>query len=255
VKKKHHEGEHESSERWLLTYADLITLLLGLFVILYAMSKVDAGKYAEIVAALGGVFGQGKTGMLQGNNGVMMQGVPRIPTERERIAEELRSALKDAVKENLVSIVENERGLTVHLMEELLFESGRAELKESSLSTLDSLASVLKTLSNDLRVEGHTDNIPIHNSQFPSNWHLSVARALNTAFRLIDRYGLPPERVSVVGFSEYQPLVPNSTDSNRSRNRRVDIVVVINNSTAADTIPQVKIEEKLPEGAKEDTSK
>ena len=226
MKKKKHEGEHESSERWLLTYADLITLLLGLFVILYAMSKIDAGKYAEIVAALGGVFGEGKMGMMQGNTGVMVPPIPAMPSERSRIEKEIRSAMKTAVDEGLVSISQDERGLTVHLMEELLFNSGKADLKESSLHTLDSLAAVLKRLPNDLRIEGHTDDVPINTPQFPSNWHLSVTRALNTAKYLIEHHNLPPDRVAVVGYSEYKPLVPNTTDVNRTRNRRVDIVII-----------------------------
>jgi chemotaxis protein MotB len=83
-------------------------------------------------------------------------------------------------------------------------------------------------LPNDLRVEGHTDNVPINTAQFPSNWHLSVARALNVAYYLIERHGMTQERVSVVGYSEFQPLVPNSSAENRSRNRRVDIVIVAN---------------------------
>jgi len=125
-----------------------------------------------------------------------------------------------------ITITENERGVTVHILEELLFASGSADLKLSSLTILDTLAQALRALPNDLRVEGHTDNVPINTAQFPSNWHLSVARALNVAYYLIERHGLTQERVSVVGYSEYQPLVPNTSTANRSRNRRVDIVII-----------------------------
>jgi chemotaxis protein MotB len=120
----------------------------------------------------------------------------------------------------------NERGVTVHIMEEMLFPSGSADLKQASLPAMDTLAGVLRLLKNDLRVEGHTDNVPINTTQFPSNWHLSVARALNVAYYLIERHGLTQERVSVVGYSEYRPLVANDSPANRSRNRRVDIVIL-----------------------------
>jgi len=225
MKKKRHAEEHENSERWLLTYSDLITLLLGLFVILYAMSKIDAGKYAEIVNAMGIAFGSSK-GVMVGNVGVVDPALPTIQTERQKIAQEIRNALHLDTNPVPISISENERGITVHIMEELLFASGSADIKQSSLNTLDSLAKALKALPNDIRVEGHTDDVPINTPQFPSNWHLSVARAVNIGYYLIQRHGLNPEKVSVVGYSEYQPLVPNDSPDNRAHNRRVDIVIM-----------------------------
>ncbi len=225
-KKRGGHQEHENSERWLLTYADLITLLLGLFVILYAMSKIDAGKYQELVAALGGVFGSGSAGVVQGTQGVINLPMASVQTERQRIEKDLRSALGLDRHPLPVSITHNERGITVHMMEELLFASGRADLKTASLTTLDTLAAVLRALPNDIRVEGHTDDVPISTAEFPSNWHLSVARAVRTAYYLISRNGLPPGQVSVAGYSEYRPLAPNTTPENRARNRRVDIVIV-----------------------------
>jgi len=223
-----HAEQHDNEERWLLTYADLITLLLGLFVILYAMSKIDAGKYAELVSAMGGVFGKEKQGMLQGQMGMMQSVVPQVQNERLQVEKQIREALANGFKKQLVSVSENERGITIHIMEELLFSSGSAEFKASSLVVLDSVASVLKKLPNDIRIEGHTDNVPISSAQFPSNWHLSVARAVNAGYYLIQKHGLDPEKVSVVGYSEYRPLVPNSSEENRARNRRVDIVIITN---------------------------
>jgi chemotaxis protein MotB len=223
--KKGHE-EHENSERWLLTYADLITLLLGLFVILYAMSKIDAGKYQQLVAALGGVFGKSNPGIVAGGAGVLQLPVPTMKNERQRIEQEVQSALRQQSKAGLVRVSHSERGITIHIMEELLFASGSAELKQASLQTLDTLARVLRGLPNDVRVEGHTDDVPIHTVTFESNWHLSVARALNTACYLIERDSLVPERVSVAGYGEYSPLVPNTSAENRTQNRRVDIVIV-----------------------------
>ncbi len=232
-RRRHQHDEHDNSERWLLTYADLITLLLGLFVILYAMSKVDAAKYSELRAALGGIFGGEHPGMMTGKAGVMSGGLSVLEAERNRVAQEIRNALQGAGKSDLVTVSQNERGVTIHMMEQLLFTSGSADLKETSLATLDRLGELLVRLPNDIRVEGHTDNVPIHSDRFPSNWHLSVNRALNTAYYLMETHHFDPERLSVVGYSEYQPLVPNTSAENRARNRRVDIVIVTNVPHAA----------------------
>jgi len=228
MKKHEKHVEHDNEERWLLTYADLITLLLGLFVILYAMSKIDAGKYAELVSAMGGVFGKEKPGVLQGQPGMLQVPMPQVQNERQKIEKEIQNALGSGMKKDLVSVSQNERGITIHIMEELLFSSGSAEFKASSLIVLDSLASVLKKIPNDIRIEGHTDNVPISTPQFPSNWHLSVARAVNAGYYLIQKHGVDAEKVSVVGYAEYRPLLPNTSDENRARNRRVDIVIITN---------------------------
>lgn len=225
MKKRAGHHEHDNQDRWLLTYADLITLLLGLFVILYAMSKIDAGKYAEIVSALGGVFGSPKNVMV-GSGGVLDQPLTILQLERRDVADQIRDALHLDTSPLPIQVTENERGVTVHIMEELLFASGSADLKPSSYAAIDTLASVLRKLPNDLRVEGHTDNVPINTVAFPSNWHLSVARAVNVGFYLIQQHGLVAERVQVVGYSEYKPLVTNDTPEHRALNRRVDIVII-----------------------------
>jgi chemotaxis protein MotB len=212
----------ENTERWLLTYADLITLLLGLFVILYAMSKVDSEQYSKVMQALGGAFGA-PAGM-DGNQSVLPgQGAL---TEQEDITNKVRSAMYEDLKSNLITVSHDSRGVVVHLAEELLFASGKADLKSTSTSSLDLLAGVLKTLPNDILVEGHTDNVPIHTAAFPSNWHLSVARAMTTADYLMTKRALEASKFSVVGYSEYKPLVPNTTVEGRAKNRRVDIVIL-----------------------------
>lgn len=226
MKRKSHHEEPENHERWLLTYVDLITLLLGLFVILYAMSKIDSAKYAQLITALSGVFGGSQASIVNGGSGVIDLPASMLKTERELIGDKLKKAFRNQLGDGPVFITNEERGLTVHILEELLFASGNAEFKQNSLAILDTLASVLKTVPNDLRVEGHTDNVPISTQLFPSNWHLSVERAVNAGFYLIEKHGLAPARVSVVGFSEYHPLVPNTSNENRARNRRVDIVII-----------------------------
>jgi chemotaxis protein MotB len=225
-KKKH--SEPESSDRWLLTYSDLITLLLGLFVILYGMSKIDTEKYEQVVTALGGIFGGESAGVLNGSAHVMPAGITPLQAERNRILAAFESALGGAKKQGLITFTQNERGVTVHLMESLLFNSGSADLKTSSYQILDTLGSIIKRLPNDIRIEGHTDDVPIHTDRFPSNWHLSVNRAVNTGYYMLNQYGLNAEKVSVVGYAEYRPLVPNTSTENRARNRRVDIIIVTN---------------------------
>ncbi len=127
---------------------------------------------------------------------------------------------------NSIRLEENARGVTIHILDDVLFSSGSANLAEGSLTVLHRLAVMLKELPNDIRVEGHTDNVPISTSLFPSNWHLSVSRALNTAYYLINTEGLSPEKVSIVGYSEYKPIASNDTPDGKASNRRVDIVII-----------------------------
>ena len=222
-KRRRHE-EHSGQERWLLTYSDLITLLLGLFVILYAMSNIDTKKYNQWVAAFGGVFGSSQVDMKQGIGG---KGLVDGMNEQIQVRQMLKEALELNGKNDAINITIDERGVTIHIQEELLFPSGQTDLKSSSLKTMDSLAYVIKRLPNDIRIEGHTDNIPINTPRFPTNWHLSVTRAMNTGFYLIDQHGINPDKVSVVGFGELRPLAGNGTEEGRSQNRRVDIVILM----------------------------
>ncbi|MBW7886909.1 MAG: OmpA family protein [Bacteroidetes bacterium] len=227
-KKNKKHAEESGSDRWLLTYSDLITLLLGLFVILYAMSNIDTKKYAQLVEAFGGVFG---SNTLDLQKGIGQKGLLEGFEEQLRIEKLLDESLGIKNGDSRISVTMNERGVTVHIQEELLFSSGESQLKRSSYQTLDSLAKVLSTLPNEIRVEGHTDNVPIHSAAFPSNWHLSVGRAINTAFYMMDKYQLDPERVSVVGYGENKPVAPNDTEAHRALNRRVDIVILMSQLT------------------------
>lgn len=225
MKKRKPHIEHSSNDRWLLTYADLITLLLGLFVILYAMSNIDKKKYSQWVAAFGGEFGSGKVEL--DNSGAIMGEL----TEELRVEKLLKQILQIDGKNSALSISIDERGVTVHIQEELLFPSGESKLKRSSYIMLDSLSSALRKIPNDIRVEGHTDNIPIATDQFPSNWHLSVSRATNTGYYLIERHKFNPEKLSVVGYGDNKPIASNLTEKSRALNRRVDIVVLMSQVT------------------------
>jgi chemotaxis protein MotB len=144
----------------------------------------------------------------------------------------LKNALQNFIDEynvaNNIRLIENERGITISIMDNILFASGMAELSEQSKPILNKMAQLLKTLPNDIRIEGHTDNVPINTPEFPSNWHLSIARATNTAYFLMNDLGLKQERVSVVGNSEFKPLAENDRAESRALNRRVDIVILNN---------------------------
>ena len=216
-------AESGEKDRYLITYADLITLLLGLFIILYAISKIDNNKYEKMITAMGDVFGnRGKIVNLKEN--------AAPPSSNANAGSSLKTELSKLIDKyqynNSIRLEENERGITIHILDDILFHSGSAGLTKESLIVLDHLASILKQLPNDIRIEGHTDNVPINTSSFPSNWHLSVARALNTAYYFINNEGLVPEKVSIVGYSEYKPIASNDTPEGRATNRRVDIVII-----------------------------
>ncbi len=223
-RKKRHEGEHDSSERWLLTYADLITLLLGLFVILYAGSQVDAKKFEEVMSAFSQIFGGG-AGILDGQAGALS--APVLPKEQEeKLREMVKESLGDALENAQIALSESERGVTVSVADVLLFDPAQAALRPEALPVLEKIARTVSSVPNEIRVEGHTDNAPIRTGDYPSNWHLSVARSLNVAYYLLEHGAIDPSRMAITGFGEFRPVAPNETPEGRARNRRVDIVLV-----------------------------
>jgi chemotaxis protein MotB len=234
-KKKGHHEEHENLERWLITYADLITLLLGLFVVLYSMSQIDLNKYQQWISAFSQLFGGG--GVLASGKGVLVTPVPQragsevqastyqTSSSQQKLEVQINAILSTNIQSKKIIVTTSPEGLTIHLLERLLFESGSAELKPEAKAVLDTIAEILKLLPNKIRIEGHTDDRPIRSARFPSNWHLSVARALNTAYYLMSK-GVNPEKISIAGYSEYRPIAPNDSEENRAKNRRVDIVIV-----------------------------
>lgn len=214
---------HESAEkdRYLITYADLITLLLGLFILLYTASNLDIQKYEKMLNAFGNVFGTEVTK-------IKIDAIPEkvISTPLDKLKNDITQLIAENDYSKSIRMQENERGITIHILEDIVFPSGSAELKSTSKLVLKRVADIIKKLPNDIRVEGHTDNVPINSSAFPSNWHLSVARALNTAYYLIKEEGVNPDKVSIVGYAEYKPIESNETPYGRASNRRVDIVII-----------------------------
>lgn len=220
------EESHSSADRYLITYADLITLLLGLFVILYASSQVDAGKYSEFSEALNQYFKDGKPKLDSNTNKSVSLPINSLNQEKsiDQISVDLGRSLASQISKNNVSIQCAAEGITIRLPERLLFESGKAEIKNDALSTLDSIVSVLEGVKQQIVIQGHTDNVPIHNFQFESNWHLSVGRAVNIGYYCI-RKGIPENNLSIVGYGSEHPIADNAIQNGRAVNRRVEIVI------------------------------
>lgn len=234
MKKRKHE-EHPNHERWLLSYSDFMTLLMILFVVLFAMSNVDKAKFKQLSDSLRVSMGGGKT-MIAKEDGVPIT-VDTKPIEND-LTEKAEQAKMEDLKRQVdkylekngmkadVSTQVDERGLVVSLNDTLFFDTGRAEVKPESQKKLIEIGKILNQLNNYMRVEGHTDNVPIKNDQFSSNWQLSCARASNVTELLINSANIPPQKLSAVGYGEYRPIADNSTEDGKAKNRRVNIIIV-----------------------------
>ncbi len=256
-RKKRHP-EHVNHERWLVSYADFITLLFAFFVVLYSSSQVDKRKVGKISLAIQvafqqmGVFETSNTKMpLSTSEPMPFQDVQAIenvvrsedlqrfvqpakgslsnavlPGDIADIQGEIERALAPEIGRHVVVLASRREGLVISLREIGFFESGSATLRSSSQDALDRLATILRNREEMLRVEGHTDTVPIHNAQFHSNWELSTARASEIIEMFIDRYHFAPARLAAAGYAEYHPVDSNETADGRAHNRRVDIVVL-----------------------------
>ncbi len=228
------DEQHPSTERYIITYADLITLLLGLFVILYAASQVDLGKYREVAQAMVRYFNPGTAPLptdqrgehvLPGEQGLPQPILPRSPYHTmDEWVQETERLFKPYVDRGLLTVERTAEGAVVRLSEAVLFESGKADLQPQALPVLDTLAQLLRNVPYLISVDGHTDSIPIRTLRYESNWHLSTARALSVAYYLM-QHGVPESQIAVRGFGPQRPIAPNSTPEGRARNRRVEIVL------------------------------
>jgi len=250
-KKKQEEAEEGGMERWLLSYADFITLLMVFFILMYALSKVDIAKYNAIAQSLSVVLtgtsiappDQQGPSMINGESGQESQGTNKDLIDKVQLeavqkqiqqfiaAEQVRKPGEN--EENAptklgdyIEIMEQERGLVVSIKDTLLFSSGSNELNPQAKDIIKKLGVALVMVPNYIRIEGHTDNIPINTAKFPSNWELSVLRACNVMHVFQEEAGISPDRLSAVGYGEYRPRVPNLNSINQAINRRVDIVIL-----------------------------
>jgi chemotaxis protein MotB len=234
MKRRKHNEEHENAERWLLTYADLITLLLAFFIMMYVFSKKDAQKYDEVASHLKTIF-SGGTG-LAGKGSVTAASPIDMPSKGAssgEIKRQLESELMDSNRnkpggEN-ISVLSDERGIVIRVLDKAFFDEGKAELKDGAKGALDKIVPIIKSVDNHVRIEGHTDNVPIKTNEFKSNWELSVRRATEVVRYFVEKRGLSPERISATGYAEYRPIVQNNSPKNKSLNRRIEIIVVKSN--------------------------
>jgi len=223
-RKKPIQDDHS---RWLLTYADMITLLLALFIVMYSMSQIDAKRFGKMAEALNGILKGGQSVLdkrdddqLKKGHGVLKLGDLRM------IQREVEKQFEGKGRGKEITTEVTERGLVVHILESALFDVGSADLKPHAMELLDLIYDDIKDTPNHIRVEGHTDDRQINTVRFPSNWELSAARATEVVRYFIDDHGIAPGRISALGYGEYRPIRPNNSIENRAINRRVDIVVL-----------------------------
>jgi chemotaxis protein MotB len=252
-------AEHVSHDRWLVSYADFITLLFAFFVVLFSSSQVDKRKVGKLAEAIQGAFQN--MGILQVANsrspmvttnplptatvqmiekGKGISGRSQLPAELEKfsgdapashaqldtVQNQLEQALQSELQRHEVALEAHREGLVVSLREIGFFDSGSADIRPSAEAAVRRIATVLAAQDNNIRIEGHTDNVPIHNAHFASNWELSTARATEMTRLFIMGFHFPPSRLSAAGYAEYHQAAPNTTVEGRAMNRRVDIVVL-----------------------------
>ncbi len=248
-KNEEHGSGSAGMERWLLTYADLITLLMAFFVIMYAMSSVDASKYQSLTQSLKSalgltpnntsfipnnmVGGKSKDAAAKNKEGAAVskkQVLNMKDAKEEREFANMINKIQDYTKAKGIStgleVKEDARGIVINLADKVLFESGKADLSPDAMAVLDELAGILLSSDKYIKVEGHTDNIPIHNDRYPSNWQLSTDRAASVIMYWIARYPQASGRLSAAGYGEYRPVATNDTPEGRAKNRRVEIIVL-----------------------------
>lgn len=217
--KDKHVEEHDNVERWMVSYADFITLLFAFFTVMYAISHVDTGKLEKFAASTKDAFNVNPVHKKQIIEGVMPSSSKQLGLEME-----IKNAILSLGAGDYAEIRRDERGIILSFKDNVLFESGKAEIKSSSSEIMNVIASIIKKTSYKVLIEGHTDNIPIRNSIFPSNWELSTARAASVLNYLMKNYNLPPDRFAISGYAEFKPVASNETPEGRAKNRRVDIV-------------------------------
>jgi chemotaxis protein MotB len=261
MRHKKHAGGHDNNERWLLTYADMITLLVAFFIMLYAMSIVSKEKFEVLaISVRSGFDGNQKLqsvpmspGLgIAASNALMapdhiqphdfhFHGSPYDSNKEAKDAaaahadeqnmQAIRQKIEEVAKkhgiEGMLLVSENEKGLTIRILtDKLLFDKGDARLRTDSYWLLDVISSAVKSIPNDITVEGHTDDLAIDTAEYPSNWELSTSRATNVLRYMVEQDHVEASRICAAGYAYTRPLVPNISEANRSRNRRVDIVVL-----------------------------
>ncbi|MBM4341522.1 MAG: flagellar basal body stator protein MotB [Deltaproteobacteria bacterium] len=270
-KKKHGEEEHENNERWLVSYADFITLLFAFFVTMYSVSRVDGKKMGSAVESLQRALGSVMPiQMSHKEPGVFpnqvvpihfsisppIEGKAYNPDARAlvKMAEEIKKGIENVSEgktikpnsnmANQIKFIIEKRGLVIRISEHIFFNSGEAMIRPDMEPVLNILAQTIEKIPNHIRIEGHTDNIPINTSRFPSNWELSTARATMIVRYLLDHFRFDPDRLSATGYAEFRPVDTNSTAEGRLQNRRVDFVILSNKEMESEPQKETTPEQK-----------
>jgi len=223
--------QSDNHERWLVSYADFITLLFAFFVVMYALSSVNEGKYRVLSDALVSAFGnkvaERPPFAAQPPGGVVKRIDPQgVQREQMRgMAQEILKVLDSLVRDGQVKVTQSNRGVSVEINASVLFASGQAQLRSDSGRALQQVAGVLAPTGQIIQVEGYTDDVPISSAQFPSNWELSAARA-SSVVRLLIENGVTERRLSVVGYGPNRSVTSNDTSQGRARNRRVTVMIL-----------------------------
>ena len=230
-RKRKHE-RRPPHDRWLVSYADFITLLFAFFVVMYSAAQLDKRRAGQLATAIQTAFLQhgslpdkpSDVGGLSESGTASNLSVGETD-EFKLLKGQIESALAGEISAGDVAVQESGEGLVVSLREIGFFDSGSDEIKASSAGAFARLADILRQTDREIRIEGHTDNVPIHNARFSSNWDLSAARATATVRLLIQSYSLRPQLLGASGYAEYRPVASNDSPAGRAANRRVDIVV------------------------------
>jgi chemotaxis protein MotB len=234
------EPEEHIDESWLIPYADILTLLLALFIVLFAASSINKSKYDAIMKSFKSEFTGtkietktiGLSPVKQPNSKKQATTTNTTPPasqnndpELDALKQKLEKYISDNHLEAIVTLGDTKRGVEITLKDYILYNSGKADLKESSFKTLNAIVGLIKTVTNPISIEGHTDNVPIGNAAFASNWELSAARAASV-LHYFESKDIADNRLQFTGYGEYKPLFPNDTPVHRQANRRVNIVIL-----------------------------
>lgn len=214
-----------TSPGWMVTYGDIMTLLLTFFVLLISYSTIREEAFRRALASF-----QEALGVLPNERSLIrFEQVPAVkmmpPIPAQEIIKRLRNSVYSAGLKGKVSVEQEREGVRITIQSPILFDSGKADLRPEALPVLDELIKILRESPNEVVVEGHTDNVPIHTPEFPSNWELSTARAISVAKYLFQKGDLGAERFAVSGYGEYHPVATNATPEGRQKNRRVGILL------------------------------
>jgi chemotaxis protein MotB len=226
--KPRQEHSRAGQDRWLLSYADLVTLLLALFTTLYAASSMDTAKLAPLQSSIREAFDTPPIVEPVAARGTLVPPVAVVSgqTPKDDLQLRLMNELADSLRLERVTIQRDARGLVVTLPEEAAFGVGQTDISGNAQAIIGRIAATVAPTGSAIRIEGHTDDVPIRTARFQSNWELSTARASAVVAFMVEQDGFDPSRLSAAGYGEFHPRVANDSDENRARNRRIDVVIL-----------------------------